>query len=469
MPSAGSILSPLLASTSEEKEWHQLTCAILARPNDPQLWSARGAYHLRQRCPEYAATDAFRANDLGGDAYELLGDAMFEMADYAEAMKCYQRARLQTPERKEVLSQRMRMAHGKHAEGLNPQQALHQGRVMAWFNPRATLRDESISVDDLNKIVQQEASICRVTVGRAPSHGGLGLYATKQVAKGGVLLCEPDLFTITLDSRRCQVCARLPYPRTLIRCEDCGAEVYCSERCQRVAWDSYHCAQCGEVSQRIDALRDELFRTVEAQQSSLYSSFKPLAMCRIAGMVQAHATRGDGDFAGGWPPKVGGTAALPPLLRRLVRLTDAADAPLLDLVKHPFMNWVGKWARVKDALMLDTLDGGAGHCLFDFRFYEEVDHALAGNCIGCPAAEGAAVTCMRGMTYANHSCAPNARVSGDEEGRMRLVALRDLKEGEEVFISYIDLKGEPSTAERREFLRLKYWFDCHCSRCTRGA
>lgn len=76
---------------------------------------------------------------------------------------------------------------------------------------------------------------------------------------------------------------------------------------------------------------------------------------------------------------------------------------------------------------------------------------------------------------ANHSCEPNfslvKRDNEDEadgfvdlDSKMALMALRDVQQGEQVFISYID--EDASLAERTELLA-EYGFVCQCAKCQR--
>lgn len=68
------------------------------------------------------------------------------------------------------------------------------------------------------------------------------------------------------------------------------------------------------------------------------------------------------------------------------------------------------------------------------------------------------------LAMANHSCNPNASL--DCVGRtVHLSALRDIEEGEQVFISYID--EDLPVDERKAMLRERYFFDCGCERCAR--
>ena len=68
----------------------------------------------------------------------------------------------------------------------------------------------------------------------------------------------------------------------------------------------------------------------------------------------------------------------------------------------------------------------------------------------------------------NHSCEPNCalRFIGSQ---VEVVALRDLKEGEEAKLAYVDVAGEGRDAmrERRRELMENWYFDCQCERCMR--
>lgn len=68
------------------------------------------------------------------------------------------------------------------------------------------------------------------------------------------------------------------------------------------------------------------------------------------------------------------------------------------------------------------------------------------------------------LSRANHACAPN--IAKSFEGYTAVVTtLRDVAEGEELFLSYIGSDVDKPTNERRELLKRKYNFVCTCERC----
>lgn len=74
------------------------------------------------------------------------------------------------------------------------------------------------------------------------------------------------------------------------------------------------------------------------------------------------------------------------------------------------------------------------------------------------------------QSAANHSCAPNAECQfKDNCSRLSLVALRDIKQGEEIMISYLGECAQSDRGEkRRERLKEHYLFVCTCDRCVQN-
>ncbi|XRM48583.1 hypothetical protein ABZX51_011497 [Aspergillus tubingensis] len=66
----------------------------------------------------------------------------------------------------------------------------------------------------------------------------------------------------------------------------------------------------------------------------------------------------------------------------------------------------------------------------------------------------------------NHSCDHNAAVSFDGPN-LHIKALRPIRKGEQIFITYIDVT-DPYPI-RQHNLQSRYYFTCHCSKCTSEA
>lgn len=67
----------------------------------------------------------------------------------------------------------------------------------------------------------------------------------------------------------------------------------------------------------------------------------------------------------------------------------------------------------------------------------------------------------------NHSCDPNAEVQFVYSNHtLQVVALQDIKEGEEICISYLDqCELSRSRHSRQKYLQENYLFTCSCSKC----
>jgi hypothetical protein len=86
---------------------------------------------------------------------------------------------------------------------------------------------------------------------------------------------------------------------------------------------------------------------------------------------------------------------------------------------------------------------------------------LENNSVGAPEYSHAVIGAVASM--AQHSCDPTCHYAVLRDGRLVLVARRDIAAGGEVSISYVDV-WQPA-AERREELRKRYAFTCTCRWC----
>lgn len=68
-------------------------------------------------------------------------------------------------------------------------------------------------------------------------------------------------------------------------------------------------------------------------------------------------------------------------------------------------------------------------------------------------------------SYISHSCEPNAKfefLNGDHT--LSVVALKDLQEGDELFVSYVS--PDLSKKQRKKLIMDTYGFVCKCPKCT---
>ena len=68
------------------------------------------------------------------------------------------------------------------------------------------------------------------------------------------------------------------------------------------------------------------------------------------------------------------------------------------------------------------------------------------------------------MGWHNHDCEPNASSEIDGNGCVTIRAIKEITEGQEVTISYVD--NTLPYEERRKTLQTHYGFECKCGRCA---
>ncbi|TDH66174.1 hypothetical protein CCR75_008466 [Bremia lactucae] len=81
--------------------------------------------------------------------------------------------------------------------------------------------------------------------------------------------------------------------------------------------------------------------------------------------------------------------------------------------------------------------------------------------LGFPSVEGTALFPI--ICTMNHSCDPNCTVMYTQNGNGHVVAIRDIQQGEELCICYIDIDMD---VQMREANLREYKFKCFCSRCV---
>lgn len=71
----------------------------------------------------------------------------------------------------------------------------------------------------------------------------------------------------------------------------------------------------------------------------------------------------------------------------------------------------------------------------------------------------------------NHSCAPNCYIVGGPDGSLLVRTKRNVIQGEELCISYVDLLSEEfqETKHRRDHLFETYCFWCSCEKCSQSS
>jgi len=263
---------------------------------------------------------------------------------------------------------------------------------------------------------------------------GRGIRATRDFKPGNLIIsAEPFAFVIfeQMAEHVCHYCFNMVVRdktgkgmTTLLRCSSCKFARYCSRECQKKAWPQ-HKKECMAVRRIAPRVANDEVRMVsqilwrQAELKGKRSSSESL--CKV----------------------------------------DELCDHLKDM-------------KFEDVHKVEENSKEIG----DYFGYENLpdDDEYIDHLFGIVACNGMSITDMRGLQYLgvaihptlnliNHDCDPNC-VAVSCGPNIFVRAVKPIKEGEELFISYID-QAAPSK-DRREMLKDQYYFDCGCKQCECG-
>lgn len=307
--------------------------------------------------------------------------------------------------------------------------------------------------------------------------------SSNTTCRAGTLLLAVDPIASVLDATqidvRCAYCYRpaasaaIPTdgsgakPAKLKRCKGCKTNRYCSVTCQRKDWEFVHDKECralqawGRAAALVGAPSD-LGASQRQPQSQHAHQHVPSTRARLLSRLL-------------W------TKQLDAKQSNLASLRDLESHTTAKMQRPEEQSAILRLAQI----VLRFAGMGLGHDDASPKVLGELGLSSLGDIIdlicqshtnsfalttGDQCAIGLAAS--PGIAMANHSCEPNAAHSfqldgADVEGPgpMRLVAIRDIQEGEQITTAYVDVAD--GYERRRERLRRDYFFECGCMLCLR--
>ncbi|KAJ3275649.1 hypothetical protein HDV01_007652 [Terramyces sp. JEL0728] len=232
--------------------------------------------------------------------------------------------------------------------------------------------------------------------------GNRGIFATSLTSRGTVLFKDSAIAVVS--KTHCQWCLS----KAAKRCGKCKL-YYCSTRCQKNDW-ACHSRTCGMQDEELEMLvkvchylQTDPQDHVEIMDTSKKELFKSLV---------SHADKISKDEYNEIRLKA-----------EYSRITSHSIAQQIEFISKFRRNNFG---------------------IYDYNLF---DIAKGAFCIG---------------SLLNHSCVPNAIMIFNNR-EMNVLALRDIKENEQIFISYIDPIHDYAN---RCVLLSKYYFTCTCEKCS---
>lgn len=280
------------------------------------------------------------------------------------------------------------------------------------------------------------------------------------------------------------------HPENHVRCEQCQVW-YCSESCRNLAWNQYHETLCTGSASPED-LEHPLFRLEEAWRNIHYppETCSIMLIARMIATVRQSKDRANTKslFSQFCKATVNEEESIAhkllgeqfqgqlELLRGLLMemlneddlqqwFTPEGFRSIFALIgtngqgigTSSFSVWVKNCERL-------TLDESARKQLNDYidKLYNDMDK-VSGEFLNC---EGSGLYVLQ--SSCNHSCKPNAEVAFlNNNFVLSVKALDDIKQGDEIFISYLgECDLSRSRHSRQKLLRENYLFVCQCENCV---
>lgn len=455
-------------------------------PYNAGLWTERANYYLQLNYPELAVGDAYRAKLLfeRADAvregreetsksleglvsdeqirirtYTILGQALYDCHCHWECFEFWlsltqakqfpQLSRLAFTKAnalKQLLAQKRQAAAPYGGTAQQQRDRLRDGSVVTvhypWIAERHLHRSQEVIErvnEELKHNVQPPAlRLANSTLSSDPDM--LGVLATRDIKKGECILIDrtaTGAVSRPPSTPHCETCydAPLTTPTTA----PCCAALFCSPACLDLALATHHRALCRQDFSWL------LLPAAPLDENA--SPMRPLLLLRFLALCVA-----------------AGPSAHPldhPLIARLTPLANRGHLDVFTLresVTTPLL--------ILEQLGIDVFG--------DARFSTQTLHALwtrlANNKAGsADPGLGFVDEITPFLPLFNHSCDPGVEYKREEgTTTVRFFALRDVREGEEVFDSYQDVEDEPREERVR---RMWPWFEraCLCPRCEREA
>ncbi|KAJ3283357.1 hypothetical protein HK104_010415 [Borealophlyctis nickersoniae] len=255
-----------------------------------------------------------------------------------------------------------------------------------------------------------------------------GFFTAREYVTGETLLQEPELLCVVTSNTACRHCGTsLTSPPH--SCPHCSLP-FCSPNCLEHAQSSYHLALC---TKDITRLLDIVCSAPTTKSLNLLHILK---LFSIALFTNTHPL----DL---------------PFARHLSPISYESN-------KHKGFSTTSIQTF---KLITSILDIPPDDQRFEFWVYLSLDNMLTCNTFAVRGDQGGSRGYLLPLTaMINHNCVPNAKMVVDG-GVARVVAVREIGVGEEVFLSYVDVEDSAGDFSRRDRLLNGWGFICRCDKC----
>lgn len=341
--------------------------------------------------------------------------------------------------------------------------------------PATGLEDESLRVHSTESLTATQQTTRRACLRSATpplaellepqdTTYGRGLYATRHIPSRQSILVESPFLVQRYDETKCAHCLAAlsarpdaPDDHTAlgVPCPHCDDETYCSKECREAAWTQYHACSCG-------AQNPELAQWTSGMKELLYR-----------GGGEEHATKSTSTNVANSGSEA--RAALSCLA--VAKICAMATVQQLHPLALPGISCLRGIADYEPATALSEIGALAlalSAALRQPNLYMEEILSLFALLQTNEFFTTSGVALYSVLSMLNHSCMPNCALVSASGATQRstpmekhLVALRPIRDGEQLLISYnANLTTKLSYEDRRALCAQRH-FECFCPRCLR--
>ncbi|XP_045811939.1 histone-lysine N-methyltransferase ATXR4 isoform X1 [Trifolium pratense] len=277
---------------------------------------------------------------------------------------------------------------------------------------------------------------------------GRAVFATRPILTGDLIhtaepaICHPSPSSLHPVCYSCL--ARLPNHSTV--------SPFCSHRCHQRSKEYYDVEMKANWTDFDNYCRDKYLNSFQRNQGLKY----PFLVKRLACMIISGVARSDSidilQPANLTPEMILEMEEEFTLLRNAFTKALIEDEQIAFLTKQWYISVL---ARIRiNAFRIELAGGGSYEDLLSSAFASVEAEAAVGNAVYILP------------SFYNHDCDPNAHIIWIDSAVAKLKTLRDIDEGEELRICYIDTSMDRDA--RQELLFRGFGFHCNCSRCLHG-
>ena len=390
-------------------------------------------------------------------AYLIMAQGLLSMSAWDDALAVLKEAMIAFPEksefktlRRQFMKKRWSLDNTLQAQGKDPEtikKIFKSGKLERVAYPWIKVKQLERSVKDMKKVnAQFEAASGKAYIQKSPSDGAstregvregdFGVFAKRDIREGETILATRSIWTdyrTRVGDNCCSACCQ-NVPEKLAIQMDCCNSKFCTDVCKQEATDTYHDVICGKDF-------SWLYRACK-EADQVYCDKAPLMMVKIlATAIHLNCK----------PLKV-------PCVRTL-----KANYDNVSLSKFTLFDKIIAPIQILETLGVDIFTD----LKFDSWAIQTVITRIENNRVGKKTLGNRKYSTVDPLfCMFNHSCMPSATFEfmGGSTGTT-VKALRDIKKGEEIYISYVDPRLPESV--RRDKIWKRIGRACHCLRCRR--